>query len=282
VPSAAERSVSERLGFSSDDRLVIISAENLGCAHATNMGAFASLREGLATSASLMVPCPWAREAVSDYRGEDVGVNLTLNSPFECYRWGPITHAPSLLDGDGGFPRTVTDLWDHADTDEVRRECRAQVERAILWGFDVNHLSTYLDAHQDRPEIFDVYLELAVELGLPLRLADAAAERSTGFPFRKLAADEGVLMPDRVIRLRRDAPKESFRQAVAGLQPGLTEIVVAPGIDTPELRALDDEWACRVEEHETLVTDTTVKLEVERSGARLIGYTPLRTAQRAG
>lgn len=274
--------VAERLGYSGDDRLVIISAENLGCAHATNMGVFASLRAGLATSASLMVPCPWAREAVSNYRGEDVGVTLTLNSPFESYRWGPITHAPSLLDGDGGFPRTVTDLWDHADTDEVRRECRAQIERAILWGFDVNHLSTYLDAHQDRPELFDVYLELAVELNLPIRLADAAAEKSTGFPFRKLAADEGVLMPDRVVRLRSDAPKESFRAAFSGLEPGLTEMVVAPAIDTPELRALDEDWACRVEEHETLVTDTTVKLEVERSGARLLGYGELRRAQRAG
>ena len=54
--------------------------------------------------------------------GEDVGVRLTLNSEHELYRWGPITQAPSLLDGDGGFPRTLTDVWDHADLDEVRRE----------------------------------------------------------------------------------------------------------------------------------------------------------------
>ncbi len=52
----------------------------------------------------LMVPCPWAREASSRYRGEDVGVHLTLNAEYELYRWGPITHAPSLLGGDGGFP----------------------------------------------------------------------------------------------------------------------------------------------------------------------------------
>ena len=229
-----------------------------------------------------MVPCPWAREAVSNYRGEDVGVNLTLNSPYESYRWGPITHAPSLLDGDGGFPRTVADLWDHADTEEVRRECRSQIERAILWGFDVNHLSTYRDAHQGRPEFFDVYLELAAELHLPLRLDDETAEKSAGFPFRKLALEEGVLMPDRVIRLRTDAPKESFRAALASLESGVTEIVVAPAIDTPELRALDDDWACRVQEHETLVEDTTVALEVERSGAELVGYAALRDAQRSG
>jgi predicted glycoside hydrolase/deacetylase ChbG (UPF0249 family) len=275
-------SLAERLGYAGDARLVIISAENLGCAHATNMGAFGALRQGLATTAALMVPCPWAREAVSNYRGEDVGVNLTLNSPFESYRWGPITHAPSLLDGDGGFPRTVTDLWDHGDTDEVRREGRAQVERAILWGFDVNHLSTYLDVHQGRPEFFDVYLELAVEMALPLRLDDDDAERAAGFPFRRLATDEGVLMPDRVVRLRRDAPKQSFRDAFDKLPPGLTEIVVAPAIDTPELRALDEDWACRVQEYETLAEDTTIALEVERTGATLIGYRTLRDAQRRG
>src|SRR5665213_1665435 len=63
----------------------------------------------------------WAREAASRFRGDDVGVRLTLNAEHDLYRWGPITQAPSLLDGDGWFPRTVTDVWDHADLDEVRR-----------------------------------------------------------------------------------------------------------------------------------------------------------------
>ena len=93
-----------------------------------------------------MVPAPWARDAAAQYRGEDIGVGLTLNAEHDLYRWGPITHAPSLLDGDGGFPRTAADLWDHADLDEVRRECRAQLERAIYWGFDVSHLDAHLDA----------------------------------------------------------------------------------------------------------------------------------------
>jgi len=71
-------------------------------------------------------------------------VHLTLKSEWETYRWGPITHSPSLLDGDGGFPRTVEDTWDHGDLEEVRKECRAQVERAILWGFDVSHLDSHM------------------------------------------------------------------------------------------------------------------------------------------
>ncbi len=153
--------------------------------HAANVGVYESLRTGVATSATLMVPCPWAREASARYLGEDIGVHLTLNAEWDLYRWGPITQAPSLLDGDGGFPRTQTDVWDHADVDEVRRECRAQIERAILWGFDVSHLDSHMGTLQLRPEFFDVYLELAVDFGLPLRLSGASSERLIGFPFRR-------------------------------------------------------------------------------------------------
>ena len=130
------------------------------------------------------------------YRGDDVGVHLTVNAEFDLYRWGPITHAPSLLDGDGGFPRTVEDVWDHADLDEVRRECRAQIERAILWGFDVSHLDAHMGTMQIKSEFFDVYLDLAVEFKLPLRLSGADTEGLIGFPFRALAAEAGVVFPD--------------------------------------------------------------------------------------
>ena len=61
--------LAERLGYAADTRLVIINSDDLGLCHAANTGIYESLRQGLATSATLMVPCPWAREAASDYRG---------------------------------------------------------------------------------------------------------------------------------------------------------------------------------------------------------------------
>jgi predicted glycoside hydrolase/deacetylase ChbG (UPF0249 family) len=75
--------LAERLGFAADDRLLIINCDDLGSSHAANSGVFDALRNGLATSATLMVPCPWAREAAARYRGEDVGVHLTLNAEYE-------------------------------------------------------------------------------------------------------------------------------------------------------------------------------------------------------
>ena len=186
-------SVADRLDYPPEAKLLILNCADLGLCHAATVGVYEALREGIGTSASLIVPAPWARESASRFRGDDVGVQLTLNAELDLYRWGPITQAPSLLDGDGGFPRTVTDLWDHADIDEVRRECRAQIERAVLWGFDISYLHSHLDALVMRPEFFDVYLELAVDFGLPLRLLGAEAEPNVGFPVRQLASDEGVL-----------------------------------------------------------------------------------------
>jgi chitin disaccharide deacetylase len=264
--------VAERLGYPPDARLVIVSADQLGCSHAANAGVYQALRTGVATSASLMMPGPWARHAAAHYRGEDIGVKLTLNSELDFLRWGPITLAPSLLDGDGGFPRTVADLWDHADLDEVRRECRAQIERAVLWGFDVSHLGTHLGALQSRPEFFDVYLELALEFGLPLRLDSAAAEQAAGFPFRTLALDEGVVCPDQVRFSRRgDAEAVLFE-----LEPGITELVLQPATDTPELRALDPSWAERVEDLAALSTSSSFAGLLQRAGVVTIGYRALK------
>ena len=153
-------------------------------------------------------------------------MHLTLNAELDTYRWGPITHSPSLLDGDGGFPRTVEDAWDHADLDEVRRECRAQIERAIVWGFDVSHLTSHLGTLQPRAEFFDVYLELAVDFGLPLRLGDDADERVAGFPFRRLAAEEGVVFPDHVVTCAPGA-RRRLERTLFELAPGRHRAVAA-------------------------------------------------------
>lgn len=271
----------ERLGYTPHDRLVVVNCDDLGSSRAANVGVYDALRRGLATSASLMVPCPWARDAAAQYRGEDVGVHLTLNAEWESYRWGPITYAPSLLDGDGGFPRTVEDTWDHADIEEVRRECRAQIERAILWGFDISHLDSHMGTLQMRPEFFDVYLELAVDFSLPLRMGPAGGERIVGFPYRDLAAAEGVVFPDHLV-LAPVGGRHAVERALFDLRPGVTEVFLHPAVDTDELRASHPDWAGRVEDHAFCCDDPSFPDLVDRAGATLIGYRELRDLQRSG
>jgi predicted glycoside hydrolase/deacetylase ChbG (UPF0249 family) len=273
-------SLLQRLERPDDARLVILVCDGYGSYNAANLAVLEALRSGVATSAGLQVPCPWARAAAAAHQGEDVGVSLTLNAEHEVYRWGPVTYAPSLLGGDGGFPRTPADLWEHADVEEVRRECRSQLERAILWGFDPSHLSAHLSALCARPEFFDVYLELAVDFKLPMSLPDPSLD--LGFPARDLAHEAGVLVPDRVIRATptdREA-RPGLDAALRDLEPGVTELHVRPAIDTPELRALTPAWAGRVSDAHLVTHDWSFRAALARSGAELIGYRQIRRAQR--
>ncbi|MFN8035613.1 MAG: polysaccharide deacetylase family protein [Acidimicrobiia bacterium] len=272
--------LAERLGYAPDAKLLIVNCDDLGSTRSANVAVYDALRNGVATSASLMVPCPWARDAAAQYRGEDVGVHLTLNAEYETYRWGPITRSPSLLDGDGGFPRTIEDAWDHADLDEVLRECRAQIERAIVWGFDVSHLDSHMGTMQLRPEFFDVYLELAVEFGLPLRMAGASAEHAVGFPFRRLAAEEGVVFTDHLV-VSAVGARRAIERALFDLRAGVTEVILHPAVDTDELRASCTNWAGRVEDYAYVRDDPSLPDLVERAGATLVGYRELRALQRA-
>jgi predicted glycoside hydrolase/deacetylase ChbG (UPF0249 family) len=175
----------------------------------------------------------------------------------------------------------VTDVWDHADLDEVRRELRAQVERAILWGFDISHLDSHMGTLQLRPEFFDVYLELAVDFGLPLRLSGASSERVIGFPFRRLATEEGVLYPDHFVTVRGVGSRRTIEGVIAGLRPGVTEVYVHPAVDAPELRALADDWESRVDDHALVTSDADLRTAIAAAGVQLIGYRPLRDLQRA-
>jgi predicted glycoside hydrolase/deacetylase ChbG (UPF0249 family) len=278
-----EPTLAQRLGYPADAKLLIVNADDLGSCHSANVGVFDCLATGLVTSASLMVPGPWAREASSRYRGEDIGVQLTLNAEFALYRWGPITHAPSLLGGDGGFPRTVEDVWDHADLDEVRRECRAQIERAILWGFDVSHLDAHMATLQLRPEFFDVYLDMAIEFRLPLRMIGTELERYAGFPGRAVAADAGAVFTDYTRVVPGIGSRESFEKDLLTLAPGVTEMSLHPAVDSAELRSLaTDDWEARVDDYQMICSENWVAEAIAEAGATLIGYRPLRALARAG
>jgi predicted glycoside hydrolase/deacetylase ChbG (UPF0249 family) len=279
----AEPHLAQRLGYGADAKLVIINADDLGSCHSANVGVFECLATGTVTSATLMVPCPWAREASGRYRGEDVGVHLTLNAEYPLYRWGPITYAPSLLGGDGGFPQTVEDVWDHADLDEVRRECRAQIERAILWGFDVSHLDSHMGTLQMRPEFFDVYLDLALEFGLPLRMVSPGLERYIGFPARALAAEEGAVFTDHFRYAGGVGSRPLFEKDIPTLKPGVTELLLHPAVDSAELRSLAcDDWESRVDDHRMICGEDAIRRLLQEAGATLIGYRALRELARSG
>ena len=281
MPNVSFRSLNDALGHPDDAKLVVLSCDDLGAFHASNEGVLQAIRKGVATCASLMVPAPWARHAVQHLQpGDDIGVHLTLVSEHPEYRWGPLTYAPSLQSGDGGFPSTLDDLWEHADSEEVLRECRAQVERALLWGVDVTHLAPHLTSITLRPEFFDIYLELAAEYRLPIRLPSSISLNEAGFDFRGLARDEGVLFPDHFDHDWSSGSRQRVLNSINKLQSGVTEIHVQPVIDSPEVRALGDVCVGWIDDL-ALITGSEVREALAAAGATLIGYRQIRDAMRA-
>ena len=158
----------------------------------------------------------------------------------------------------------------------------AQVERALAWGIDVTHLAPHLSAITLRPEFFDVYLELAVEQKLPIRLPSTITADQAGFPFRRLAEEEGVVFPDHFDHDWRAGSRSRVFDAFSNLQPGVTEIHVQPVIDSPEVRALTTDAAAFVDDYLLMTNDTELPAAIAASGAVLIGYRQLRDVMRAG
>ena len=77
------------LGHPDDARLLIINADDFGMCHAINSAIFRSLKEGIVTSTTLMVPCPWALHAMHLLKENPdmaFGVHLTAISDTIHYR----------------------------------------------------------------------------------------------------------------------------------------------------------------------------------------------------
>ena len=94
IPSACSAETwAERLGYPAGERVLILHANYAGGGYAFNAASEDLLAKGLVQSAAVMPPCPWF-EGFADWCREhpnhDVGVCLTLNSPSDGYRWGPL------------------------------------------------------------------------------------------------------------------------------------------------------------------------------------------------
>ena len=107
VAFSQSQTIAERLGYPRDSKLLIVHADDLAVAHSEDIASFDALDARAATSASIMVPCPWLTE-VADYAKEhpdaDLGLHLTLTSEWATYRWGPASSkdsVPSLMDPNG-------------------------------------------------------------------------------------------------------------------------------------------------------------------------------------
>jgi predicted glycoside hydrolase/deacetylase ChbG (UPF0249 family) len=273
--------LAERLGYAPDARLLIVNCDDLGSSASANRATQAAMATGMATSATLMVPCPWALDAVRRGLGGGIGVHLTLTCEYPGYRWRALTGAPSLHDDEGFMPASAEAVWARADLDEVRAECRAQIDQAYGWGVDITHLDVHMGTMQMEPRYAALFLELAAAYDLPVRMIGASVEQRLALDCRAPAAAMGLVFPDKVVTTWAKPAKATFAAILEGLKPGVTEIYLHPVEDGPELRDYDPHARqIRIDDHECLL-DPDLKAKAAELGVTLIDFRPLRELQRA-
>ena len=287
----AERTqtVAHLLGYADDARLLIINADDFGMCHAENAATIAGLEQGAFCSATIMVPCPWFAEVVAfaQRRPEaDLGVHITHTSEWTIYKWGPLCGAgavSSLVDAHGHFYRDVESLYAHARLDEIERETRAQIECAVAAGIDVTHLDSHMGTVQLDVNYHDLYVRLAAEYRLPIRMARRSWMHHMGMHQIVALADQlCVLSPDHFWFGGPRGPDETatyWTELLRKLPPGINEVCVHAALDEPEMRAITDAWAQRVADYEFFTAPST-RVLLRDLGITLIGYRALRTLQR--
>ncbi|WNG38831.1 ChbG/HpnK family deacetylase [Archangium violaceum] len=154
---------------------LVVNADDLGLHPALDAGILRAHREGIVTSATVLVMGPDAPEAVgrAQAQGLALGVHLALSTRLPPA--APASHVPTVAPG-GRLRASWADFARAWLTGQVRREeleleLAAQVGRARALGAEVDHL----DAHQHLhllPGVRPLVEALARREGLPLRWPD--------------------------------------------------------------------------------------------------------------
>ena len=284
--------LAERLGYKATDKLLIINGDDTGMCHAANVATIDSLERGLMTSATIMVPCPWFTEFARYAKAnpeKDFGIHLCHTSEWQGYRWGPGASrdkVPGRGDSQGYRWPSVPEVYIHGKPEQALIEGRAQIQKALDAGVDVSHLDSHMGTLQLEPRYLQVYLQLAVEFDVPLRMPSQATAAAFGFPdLRSRFADKGIVFPDYFVyeelKNEKKGVKQFWLNIVRNLKPGVTELYIHAAKPTEELRHITNSWKTRSEEYETFTNDADMKKLIKDMGIIRIGFKELRDLQRA-
>jgi predicted glycoside hydrolase/deacetylase ChbG (UPF0249 family) len=240
----ANKTLPERLGYPADAKLLIVHADDLGMARSVNAATIKGFQSGLVSSGSIMVPCPWLPE-IADYARKhpeaDLGLHLTLTSEWTPYRWGPVLskdRVMSLLDSSGYLYLTESEAASHADVKEVEAEIRAQIERARSFGIQPTHLDSHMGTLYQNKALFETLLRVARENKLPILLSKEWLASTEYLPSILSPNDVAI---DKIITIEPSVTAEGwakfYTDAIKGLQPGVTEMIIHLAYDDEEMRA---------------------------------------------
>ncbi len=256
----------EKLGYPSGKKVLILHADDAGMSVEANEAIKEMLEKDRIQSTAVMMPCPAAESMIrwaKDHPEEDVGLHLTHTSEWETWRWGPVSdrqEVPGLIDPEGKLWHSVPQVVENADAEEVEKEIRAQIEKAISLGYKPDHIDTHMGTLYATPEYVKAFFSVAEEYEIPANAIDLSNPRVAD-KYR----EQGYPINDEVIRLIKNypmpkvdnftsAPKgstyeekiENFKKLVQNLRPGLTEIIFHPSEETDDLKDITNSWQQRV------------------------------------
>ncbi len=288
----------KKLGYSDNERLVIIHTDDIGMCHAS-VQAFKDLwAVGGVTSGAVMTPCAWFPAVAKMCRENpdmDMGVHATLNAEWEIYRWGPVSDAGAgsgLRDEAGYFHNNPENTSKLASVEDVEKEVNAQIEIALKAGIDVTHVDSHMGTIM-HPKFIQSYIQAAGGRALPNMLPrlDALgievmgiseADRIAYTPIMEMLEGIGVPTLNGIMSMPLDQPggqMETAKRLLGSLPEGITHFILHPSIDTPELRAIAPDWESRVANYETFMNDELKKF-IESEGIKPIGYRAIRDVMR--
>ena len=276
-----------------DKKYLIVHADDAGMSHSVNMATIHAMENGVVSSASIMVPCPWFSEFAKYAREHpegDYGIHLTLNAEWDLYRWGPVApreKVPSLVDKDGYLWDNVGQVAENAKAEEVAVELRAQITRARQFGVPLSHLDTHMGAVFSRPDLLAVYVQLGVEFDLPvlfLRRPNETVRQIPGLAERFDAVlaeldQRGFPVLDRLEQFYSGSShverRRKYVDTIRSLQPGVTQIIIHCGYDNAELQAITNSSARR-DGDRRIFTEPEVAELIKEEGIQVIGWKQLR------
>jgi hopanoid biosynthesis associated protein HpnK len=158
------------LSLRSAPRRLIVNADDFGRSHSINQAVLRAHREGILTSASLMVNESGLDEAVSIARGNPelgVGLHLTLLCGHSAL---PQSKIPGLVNSAQEFTNSPAGAgWRYffrsALREQLRAEIHAQFERFRATGLALDHVNGHLHLHL-HPTVFAILMEDAEKLGI--------------------------------------------------------------------------------------------------------------------
>ena len=235
--------INRLLGYPDDTRLLILNADDFGMCHAVNAAIIGTLQAGMVHSTTLMVPCPWALHAMhflTEHPEVRFGIHLTVIGDSLTYRWRPVTNrdkVPSLVDESGYFYvfQRMAEFLAQVKLDQLELEFRAQIETVLAAGLQPTHLDWHSLRLGSRPDIVDLMVRLAKAYGLALRVIGGATIeklQSQGLPTNDTDFLDSYLLGS------HDKPAR-YAQLLHALPAGLNEWAVHPGLDSPELLAIE-------------------------------------------